>query len=50
MGYTEDLIQRHEGLRLKVYDDTKGIKTIGYGFNLQKRAVNVVCGMSLFDA
>lgn len=30
-----DLIKSHEGLRLKVYKDTEGIMTIGYGRNLE---------------
>ena len=29
-----DLIKKHEGLRLKVYKDSLGIETIGYGRNL----------------
>ena len=28
-------LKNHEGLRLKPYDDTRGIKTIGYGMNLE---------------
>lgn len=28
------LIQRHEGVRLRVYTDTRGKRTIGYGRNL----------------
>ena len=31
-----DSLKLHEGLRLKVYQDTVGIPTIGYGRNLQK--------------
>ena len=30
----EDRIKEHEGLVLRVYKDTKGIPTIGYGHNL----------------
>ena len=30
----EDRIKKHEGLSLRVYKDTKGIPTIGYGHNL----------------
>lgn len=30
----QDQIKRHEGLRLRVYRDTVGINTIGYGHNL----------------
>lgn len=31
------LIIKHEGVRDKVYDDTKGIPTIGIGFNLNRK-------------
>lgn len=31
-----EMIARHEGIRKEVYLDTKGIKTIGAGFNLEK--------------
>ena len=34
MDRTAEMIARHEGLRLKVYDDSVGIATIGYGRNL----------------
>ena len=30
----EDRIKKHEGLSLRVYEDTKSIPTIGYGHNL----------------
>ena len=32
---TADLIRKHEGLSLKVYYDTEGIPTVGYGHALQ---------------
>jgi len=32
---TERLLIKHEGFRSKIYEDTRGIKTIGYGFNLE---------------
>ena len=34
MDKLASLIAKHEGLRLKVYKDTVGIETIGYGRNL----------------
>lgn len=34
-----DQIKRHEGFRFKVYKDTKGILTIGYGRNLEGRGI-----------
>jgi GH24 family phage-related lysozyme (muramidase) len=43
MTFTEDLIQRHEGLRLSVYTDTVGKKTIGYGFNLDAPGAAAIC-------
>jgi len=30
----EDMIKRHEGFKARAYDDTVGVRTIGYGFNL----------------
>lgn len=36
-------IMRHEGLRLRVYRDTKGIRTIGYGCNLEAPEAKKVC-------
>lgn len=33
--FTFALVKKHEGWRNSVYTDTKGIKTIGVGFNLQ---------------
>lgn len=33
---SEDLIKRHEGLRLKPYLDSEGILTVGYGHNLER--------------
>ena len=32
----EQMLKRHEGLRLSPYLDSVGIQTIGYGHNLQK--------------
>lgn len=34
-----ELLKKHEGLRLKVYRDTMGILTIGYGRNLESRGI-----------
>jgi lysozyme len=31
-----DLVAKHEGLRLTMYDDTVGVPTIGYGHNLRE--------------
>lgn len=35
MTRTEKLIARHEGFRSKIYTDTTGNRTIGYGLNLE---------------
>jgi len=32
-------IKKHEGLRLKVYKDSVGVSTIGYGRNLESRGI-----------
>jgi lysozyme len=31
-----DLVAKHEGLRLTMYEDTVGVPTIGYGHNLRE--------------
>ena len=31
-----DLIAKHEGLRLTMYDDTVGVPTVGYGHNMRE--------------
>lgn len=36
-------IQRHEGLRLKVYPDQNGTATIAIGFNLEAGGAQAVC-------
>ena len=41
---TMDLVKRHEGFRCKVYIDTTGHQTIGYGRNLS------ACGISSSEA
>lgn len=35
----KQMLKRHEGLRLTVYDCTAGKKTIGYGRNLEDRGI-----------
>jgi len=35
-AYTEELIRKHEGVRYESYDDTRGYRTVGIGFNLDK--------------
>jgi lysozyme len=36
----KSLIQKHEGFRSRVYKDTLGNRTIGFGFNLEDPTVN----------
>jgi lysozyme len=45
----EDLIKRHEGLRLKPYVDTVGKVTIGYGHNLTDLGVPQSFADALFQ-
>jgi lysozyme len=42
-------IKKHEGLRLKMYKDTKGIATIGYGFNLEANEIPLSMAEDLFN-
>lgn len=49
MDFTSELIQRHEGLRLHVYDDTKGLQTVGYGFNLDSSGAPSICAQLGLD-
>lgn len=39
----KSLIKRHEGLRLSVYQDTRGIATVGYGCNLETQQAKSLC-------
>ena len=39
MTKLDDMIRRHEGERLKIYSDSKGIPTIGIGRNLRDRGI-----------
>jgi GH24 family phage-related lysozyme (muramidase) len=39
-----DLLEKHEGKRNKPYTDTKGILTIGIGWNMQNRLPNHIAG------
>lgn len=49
MCFTSDLIKRHEGDRLKAYPDTKGITTIGEGFNLESPGAASICAQLGLD-
>lgn len=42
-------IVRHEGLRLKVYNDSLGIPTIGVGRNLQDKGISEMEAMILLE-
>lgn len=39
----ENLVAKHEGRRVAVYKDSKGILTIGIGFNLEALAAPGIC-------
>src|ERR1700761_383846 len=39
--FTYNLVKKHEGWKNHVYLDTKGIKTIGVGFNLEAQGAQV---------
>jgi lysozyme len=49
MSFASDMICRHEGLRLKVYKDTKGLETVGYGFNLNSPGAPAICAQLGLD-
>lgn len=49
MCFASELIQRHEGIRLHVYDDTKGLQTIGVGFNLNAAGAPSICAQLGID-
>lgn len=49
MSFTGDLIKKHEGLRLTAYRDSRGILTIGYGFNLEDTAAKAICAQLELD-
>ena len=45
----KEQLKTHEGLRLRMYKDTKGIATIGYGFNLEANDIPVQMAEDLFS-
>ena len=49
MSFVSDLIKRHEGERLKEYPDSKGIITIGDGFNLESAGAPSICAQLGLD-
>ena len=48
VAFREQLIQ-HEGIRLHVYRDSKGIETIGVGRNLRGKGISYSEAMMLLD-
>lgn len=44
-----ELLSRHEGRRLQAYSDTKGLTTIGVGFNLMQPGASQVCTLLGID-
>lgn len=47
---TKELIRGHESIRLKVYKDTVGVTTIGYGRNLEDRGITVLEAEAMLDS
>jgi lysozyme len=45
----DDWIKGNEGLRLKLYTDTRGVPSIGYGRNLRDDGVSTIEANYLFD-
>ena len=48
-AYMKEQIKKHEGLRLRMYKDTKGIATVGYGFNLEANDIPKEMAEGLFE-
>lgn len=42
-------IKKHEGLRLKMYKDTVGVSTIGYGHNLEANGISLAVAEQIFE-
>lgn len=42
-------LKRHEGLRLKIYSDTEGVPTVGYGRNLRDVGISRLEAEVLLD-
>ena len=45
----KSLIRRHEGQRKQVYRDSRGLLTVGIGFNLQANASRALCTQAGVD-
>lgn len=45
----QELLKKHEGLRLKMYLDSLGIPTIGYGFNLRDNPITQEIAQELLE-
>lgn len=45
----QELLKKHENLRLKMYLDSLGIPTIGYGFNLRDNPITQKIAQELLD-
>ena len=46
----KEMLKRHEGLRLYVYECTAGKKTIGYGRNLEDRGITETEAEAMLDS
>lgn len=47
-GDIANLIKQHEGCRLRAYQDTLGVWTIGYGHNLQAKSISMAAAEQIF--
>lgn len=43
LDFVRPILKRHEGTRFHVYVDTKGLRTIGTGFNLEQPGARAIC-------
>jgi len=47
--FAKKLIKKHEGLRLKLFKDSVGLYTIGYGRNLVGKGISLPEAIELFE-
>jgi lysozyme len=49
LSVLKEFLSRHEGRRLRAYSDSKGLVTIGVGFNLMQPGASQVCRLLGID-
>jgi len=47
--FAKKIIKRHEGIRLKLYNDSLGIPTIGVGRNLKHKGISIEEAQFMFE-